>query len=168
MSADHPGIYISVNYTNGTEKKIHALQKKLGINSSHPLHTTIVHSTVPVAVIPTAKSTLQLERVRPLRFHIFEGKNDCKILVLIVESRFLSNRFDDVHSKGAVTDYIPYIPHITLDYRWNGELPSDALLEGLELEFKSETIEAMSEGSWLSTEDSTYAPSITGNAWAHL
>ncbi len=168
MSSEHPGIYISVDYSNSTVKDIRKLQNKLKIKSDHDLHTTIVHSTVPVAVIPTPRSKLKMERVRPLRFHIFDGKKGFKILVLIVDSRFLTSRFDDIHSKGAVTDFIPYIPHITLDYRWEGTLPSDDLLKGLELEFRSETIEAMSEGSWLSTEDSTYNPSITGNLWTHL
>ena len=111
------GMYMAVDFTEATQRAIteYAEIAKVPDPVMAPsLHCTLVYSRTKVPMEPSHDCNYEIAKVKGLElWPVADGKN---VLVLTLESKYLTNRFNEAISLGATYDYDEYKPHITLSY----------------------------------------------------
>ncbi|RYF11003.1 MAG: hypothetical protein EOO77_20345 [Oxalobacteraceae bacterium] len=116
------GVYVCAKYDKDTRERLADLVREHKIDNPIPsteYHTTIVYSKSPVYwkaehdVGKTARAT---------RWEVWPShKSGKQVLVLHLESNYLTTRFDLAMSRGASYDFPDYKPHISFSY----DIPED-------------------------------------------
>lgn len=111
------GLYVAAHFHHDTIAALKELQDKLEIPNNHNpsgLHCTIVYSrkTIPWE----CQEHLEDVVARPTGWEIFSSQSGKSVLVMLVESSFLRERFDYAMSQGATYDFDEYRPHISFSY----------------------------------------------------
>lgn len=139
------GNYVGLRLCDESKEKVIKLVKKLKLESpieDDDLHVTLMYSPtkgnpsfVPSSVEHTATAG---------RFALFGDERNC--LVIKIESESMHNRHADIKAFGFEHTYEDYSPHLTLSYKFEGDKPSDDILEDLgELRFGDEYIAPLEE-----------------------
>lgn len=121
------GTYISATPIKANREALHDWTIKTGItNPVHPdeYHTTIIYSRVSCKEAEAHDFKLPMHATIS-GFKVFDSKLG-KCLVAALDSEDLQSVNSDITEKyGAVSDFPSYIPHITLSYGFEGELPTN-------------------------------------------
>lgn len=141
------GTYLGARYNQKSKDKIQEVLKDIpGAISPEKLHSTIIFSRNPVYIVP--HKDISWKAVGTKLEVWLDAVTESNILVLILDSEDLVNRYDEIMGSTAATyDYEEYIPHITLAYDVISEfnLPSfepmeltiiEEYVENLDLEWK--------------------------------
>jgi hypothetical protein len=86
------------------------------------LHTTLVYSKTPVPAVEDYQFGKYFSG-KIVGWKLL-GDEQNKFLVAHVESEQLQDLYADMQKLGATSDYPDYIPHITVVYDYEGELPT--------------------------------------------
>ena len=121
------GTYQDVVFSTASNKKLDSIIKHINLEKdfTDAYHCTITYSKIPVPYLKTSKDVKQdktgnaVSKISKLatiksfgHFKTPEGKN----LHVELECDWLNQRFIYAKSKGAISDYDEYTPHITLLY----------------------------------------------------
>ena len=139
------GNYVGMRLSAESVEKVKKLMKKLKLNqpvSDDDLHVTLMYS--PEKGNPSFTPS-NLEHVATAsEFALFGDENDC--LVIKLQSDSLQARHADLLAFGFQHTYSEYSPHVTLSYQYEGDKPSNDLLDDLgELTLVDEYIEPLDE-----------------------
>jgi hypothetical protein len=121
---------LSIHHTSVTAIKKWALKHNVEVDEEYDLHITTAYSRVPFEYDWNTLG-VDLENVEavPIKFDVFETTNSkTRLLVVLVDCPYASQRFDEYVDYGAEYDYDEYRPHITLSKEWSGELPDVSTL----------------------------------------
>jgi 2'-5' RNA ligase len=137
------GSYIGLNISDSSIQALKTLQTKLGINEDFQFHITLVYSRKKIDMDLNKKvnRTIQAEE-----FHIFDNsdKGGDRALVIKFHCPYCEQRHTYAETAlGATYDYPKYESHITLAYKWEGDLPDEDLLKHCKLNITSEYYEKL-------------------------
>jgi hypothetical protein len=121
---------LSLSATSTAAIKKWALNHNIEVDEEHDLHITTAYSKTPFEYDWTTLG-VDLENVEavPIKFDVFETTNSkTKLLVVLVDCPYASQRFSEYMDHGAEYDYDEYRPHITLSKEWSGDLPDISTL----------------------------------------
>lgn len=126
------GTYSAVTFSKETNKKISDFSKSLGVEPIEDLHSTLLFSR---KYLPNYKAKGEInETAKHVGWEMFDSQDDKKALVMVLSSDFLQTRHNVLMKEhGATWDYPEYIPHCTLSYDYNGDIPTELLDEVLNL-----------------------------------
>lgn len=139
------GNYVGLRLDDESKEKVMKLVKKLKLDkpiSEDDLHITLMYS--PTKGNPSFTPSDLEHTATPTRFALFGNERNC--LVFKLDSESIQARHADIKAFGFEHTYSQFQPHLTLSYSFDGEKPSDDLLDDLgELTFCDEYITAIEE-----------------------
>lgn len=106
-----PGIYMCAKFCQASQEAIQGIQKALGMDNpvvAKKLHTTIVCSRKTVDIAPASGIS---EKANLIGIEKWDTT-----YVGLLQSDYLSDRFNAAMSMGATYDFDDYKPHVTLAY----------------------------------------------------
>lgn len=112
-----PGLYVAAFFSEETNEKLGAWMRENNIQdpvAEASLHTTIVHSRVPVVFEPNHTLDIKVD-TRTAQLEIWDTPSG-RTLVLHYFSPYLHIRFFEAMAAGATYDYDEYKPHVSLSY----------------------------------------------------
>jgi len=142
------GNYFGAKPSDESLASVEALMKKMKLADPIDLenvHVTLMYSADKGNPMIPPSSDLEYKAV-PTKFALFGPEKDC--LVIKLESVDLTNRHNQLLAHGFIHSYDEYSPHITLSYKYEGDMPSNDLLKDMgELVFTGEYVMAI-EDNW--------------------
>lgn len=127
------GLYVAAKFSESTLDEIENLQRELKIPNPvprHKIHSTICYSRVD---IPYVCSSGSFEVATSGELETWDT-SDGKVLVLKLNSDYLTFRHNYARALGATHDFPDYTPHITLSYNigpahYKGEVKCHVVLD---------------------------------------
>lgn len=113
--SESKGVYVGVKYDQDTDDKIIQFSKDSKLpNINTEIHSSLIYSTKYDDVTVLGKID---EYAYPKEFKIFQTQDNKNALVLILESKFLTNRHNEFMGNYDLSfDYPEFNAHITLSY----------------------------------------------------
>lgn len=109
------GLYVAAKFSDLTLDKIEELQRDLKVPNPvprHKIHSTICYSRVNIPYVTASGS---FEVASSGRLEVWDTQ-DGRVLVLVLDSDYLTFRHNYARAIGATHDFPDYTPHITLSY----------------------------------------------------
>lgn len=141
--ADERGLYVAANFHEDTVRALADLQQQIAVpNPIDPdkFHCTIVYSRVTIPW--DAKADLS-HVARPSGWEVFNTRDGKRVLVLLLDSEFLHERFEEAMGMGATYDFPDYKPHITFSYDIGDQEIGDLPVPDIEILISHEVADAM-------------------------
>lgn len=122
-----PGTFIGVRFTSDSVDMLHNLITFNGIDNPinlEELHSTLIFSRVDISGDEVAQPRSGLREKCVMKgYHIFQKEDGPPVLVVKLDSKYLSTRHEEIMDGTMATyDFPDYIPHVTLSYDFNGNI----------------------------------------------
>ena len=123
-SSGSVGTYVGLRVLDASRDEIikHCLRQRIAVNlppTEKSLHTTVIYSRTRCANIVSNDTVIYPALFT--RFACFDSSNGEKCLVILLDSPAIVARHLKLMSDHSATyDYEEYVPHITLNYNYNG------------------------------------------------